>query len=146
MAGETASTRPQRDGGGSSDSDSSATPAIPSVPSSCSSAGVDESNLQALGANGVLGIGTYQQDCGPGCVSGTPPNVYYACSGSACNPTLQGLAQQITNPVWVFPADNNGTLIQLPSVPSGGTTTVSGSLIFGIGTQIKQCAGFGDRV
>ena len=60
-----------------------------------------------------LGIGTYQQDCGPGCVSGTPPNVYYACSGSSCNPTLQGLAQQITNPVWVFPADNNGTLIQV---------------------------------
>ncbi len=116
-------------------------PMIPTVPNSCSSAGVDESNLQALGANGVLGIGTYQQDCGPGCVSGTPPNVYYACSGGACNPTLQGLAQQITNPVWVFPADNNGTLVQLPSVPSGGTTTVSGSLIFGVGTQTNNAPG-----
>ncbi len=114
---------------------------VPSVPSSCSSGGVDESNLQALGANGILGVGTYQQDCGPGCVSGTPPNVYYTCSGSTCNPTLQGLAQQITNPVWVFPADNNGTLIQLPSIPSGGTSTVSGSLIFGIGTQSNNALG-----
>lgn len=109
---------------------------VPSVPSSCTSAGPDESNLAALGAYGVLGVGTYQQDCGLGCVSGTSaPNVYYSCSGGTCTPTFLGLAQQVTNPVWVFPADNNGVLIQLPSAPAGGTTTISGNLIFGIGTQ-----------
>ena len=32
-------------------------------------------------------------------------------------------------------------LIQLPSVPSGGTTTVSGNLIFGIGTQTNNGLG-----
>ena len=37
------------------------------------------------------------------------------------------------------------SLIQLPSIPSGGTTTVTGSLIFGIGTQTNNGLGFGDR-
>jgi hypothetical protein len=43
--------------------------------------------------------------------------------------------------VWVLPQDNNGTLVQLPSIPSGGTTTVTGSLIFGIGTQEDNALG-----
>ena len=117
-------------------------PRVPSVPPSCTSTAGDESTLATLGAYGVLGIGTYQQDCGAGCVSGTAaPNVYYSCSGGTCTPTFLGLAQQVTNPVWVFPNDNNGVLIQLPTVPSGGTTTVSGSLIFGIGTQSNNGLG-----
>ena len=116
-------------------------PTIPTVPGSCSSTGVDEGNLQALGANGVLGVGNFEQDCGSGCTSGTPPNVYYACASGSCSTTLVGLPQQVTNPVWVLPADNNGVLIQLPSVPSGGTTTASGSLIFGIGTQSNNALG-----
>jgi hypothetical protein len=118
-------------------------PTIPSVPASCSSGGlIDESNLQGLGANGVLGLGNFEQDCGPGCVSNNSvPNVYYACSGGSCSPTLLGLPQQITNPTWVLPADNNGTLVQLPSVPAGGTTTVTGNLYFGIGTQTNNALG-----
>jgi hypothetical protein len=118
-------------------------PTIPSVPASCSSGGLtDESNLQALGANGVLGLGNFEQDCGPGCVSNNSvPNVYYACSGGSCTATLLGLPQQITNPTGVLPADNNGTLIQLPTVPSGGTTTVAGNLFFGIGTQTNNALG-----
>jgi hypothetical protein len=117
-------------------------PNIPTVPSSCSSTGADESNFQALGANGVLGVGTFQQDCGPGCVSGSSaPNVYYACASGSCSETFQGLAQQVTNPVWVLPADNNGVLVQLPSVPTGGTTTVSGNMIIGIGTQTNNGLG-----
>jgi hypothetical protein len=54
---------------------------------------------------------------------------------------LVQLPQQVTNPVWVLPADNNGVLIQLPSVPTGGTTTVNGNLIFGIGTQTNNGLG-----
>ncbi len=101
---------------------------------------MDESNFQALGANGVLGVGTFEQDCGGGCTSGTN-NVYYACASGACNATTVSLAQQVTNPAWVLPYDNNGVLVQLPSVPSGGTTTVSGSLLFGIGTQSDNALG-----
>ncbi len=119
-------------------------PRIPAVPTSCSSqtAGVDESNLSGLGANGILGLGTFQQDCGPGCVSNSPiPSVYYACANGSCSPTLMGLPQQVTHPVWVLPQDNNGVLVQLPSIPSGGTTTVVGSLIIGIGTQTNNGLG-----
>jgi hypothetical protein len=144
MAGETASTVPNSNVPG--------VPIqiigdarIPAVPSSCSSqsAGIDESNLQGLGANGILGLGTFQQDCGPGCVSNSPvPGVYYACAtNGTCNPTLLGLAQQVTHPVWVLPQDNNGVLVQLPSIPSGGTTAVMGSLIIGIGTQTNNGLG-----
>lgn len=140
MAGETASTTPNATVAGVPFQIIGDT-RVPTVPSSCSSTGPDESNLTALGAYGILGVGTFKQDCGAGCTSGTPPNVYYSCSNITCTATLVSLAQQITNPVWVLPADNNGVLIELPSVPSGGTTTVSGSLIFGIGTQGNNALG-----
>jgi len=41
----------------------------------------------------------------------------------------------------MFAADNNGVLIQLPAVPDGGSATVNGSLIFGIGTQSNNGLG-----
>src|ERR1017187_4741650 len=89
-----------------------------------------------------LGVGTYQQDCGPGCVGTTnPPAEYYVCPGGTCSPTGVGLAQQVTHPVWVLPQDNNGVLLQLPTIPSGGTTTVNGSLFIGIGTQANNALG-----
>ena len=117
-------------------------PRVPTVPTSCSSTGVDESNLNALLANGVLGVGTYQQDCGPFCVTSIPSSpVYYTCASGTCNPTTLGLPQQLTNPVWALPQDNNGVVVQLPSIPSGGTTAVSGSIVFGIGTQANNALG-----
>ena len=141
MAGETASTPPNANVAGLP-VQLIGDPTIPSPPSSCSSHGMtNESNFQALGANGVLGVGSFEQDCGPGCTSGTPPNDYYACASGSCSATLVQLPQQVTNPVWVLPADNNGVLIQLPSVPTGGTTTVDGNLIFGIGTQTNNGLG-----
>ncbi|HVP56424.1 MAG TPA: DUF3443 family protein [Candidatus Eisenbacteria bacterium] len=141
MAGETASTVPNATVAGVP-IQIIGDPRIPSAPSSCSSVGVDESNLAALGAYGVLGVGNFEQDCGPGCVSGTSaPNVYYSCASGTCSATFQGLPQQVTNPAWVLPADNNGVLVQLPSIPSGGTTTVTGNLIFGIGTQTNNSLG-----
>ena len=143
MAGETASTVPNATVAGVpiqiiGDS------RIPTVPGSCSSQGmgIDESNLAGLGAYGVLGVGTFQQDCGSGCVSNTSiPADYYACTSGTCSPTLLGLAQQVTNPVWALPQDNNGVLVQLPSIPSGGTTAVNGKLIIGIGTQTNNGLG-----
>jgi len=113
----------------------------PPVPSTCSSqttGGNEGNSVEDLGANGLIGVGLFQQDCGPGCTSQNqngPPAVYYGCPASGCNPTFISEQQQLTNPVALFPGDNNGVLIQLPSVPDGGSPTVSGSLIFGIGTQ-----------
>ena len=47
----------------------------------------------------------------------------------------------MTNPVWALPQDNNGTLVQLPLPTAGGSTTLTGSLIFGIGTQTNNGLG-----
>ncbi len=114
--------------------------ASPAVPSSCSSQtmGPNQGNsVSALGANGILGVGLFQHDCGVDCTSanGSIPAVYYDCPASGCNPTYVTLAQQLPNPVTMLVLDNNGVMISLPVIPSGGAPTVNGNLIFGIGTQ-----------
>ncbi len=114
--------------------------ASPPVPSSCSGQTMGPNKgdgVAALGANGILGVGFFQRDCGAACVSGSGniPPVYYDCPASGCNPTFVTLVQQLANPVVLFPSDNNGVMMFLPSVPEGGVGPISGSLIFGIGTQ-----------
>ena len=125
----------------------------PLVPSSCSSqspmggngneGGSSNSNsVSTFGANGIIGVGLFQQDCGGFCVNNsTNPSVYYDCPSSGCTPTTATLAQQVPNPVAMFATDNNGVLIQLPAVPNGGSASVSGSMIFGIGTQSNNGLG-----
>src|SRR5208337_444133 len=51
------------------------------------------------------------------------------------------LASQVTNPITFFATDNNGSIIELPSVPVGGAASVSGTLIFGIDTQSNNSLG-----
>jgi hypothetical protein len=41
----------------------------------------------------------------------------------------------VQNPVTLFATDNNGSIISLPSVAEGGAGSVTGSLIFGVGTE-----------
>ena len=118
----------------------------PGVPLSCSSQTTQPNlgdSVSALGANGILGVGLFQQDCGLACTTAnrTIPNVYYDCRSFGCNPTYVTLAQEVTNPVTLFAEDNNGVLIQLPAVPNGGALNPSGSLIFGIGTQANNGLG-----
>jgi hypothetical protein len=50
---------------------------------------------------------------------------------------------QEPNPITRFAADNNGSIIDLPTVPSpsAGEVTLSGSLIFGIDTQSNNQSG-----
>jgi|KBSSwiStaDraftv2_1062776.scaffolds.fasta_scaffold09385_8 hypothetical protein len=107
------------------------------VPASCSGIGSPLNTALDLGANGILGVGVFQQDCGSACALNVFAGAYYACiSPSGCSPTQAGLAQQLQNPVGMFVSNNtNGVIISLPSVPASGTTAVSGSMIFGIGTQ-----------
>ncbi len=112
----------------------------PPVPNSCSSQrlGTNEGNsVSTLGANGVLGVGLFQHDCGNLCTSQSPPNQYYDCPPAGCSQIgiSVTLAQQVPNPVTMFSLDNNGVLVYLPSVPAGGVPAVNGSLIFGVGTQ-----------
>jgi hypothetical protein len=116
----------------------------PSVPADCSgSAPMEEDTVASFGANGILGIGPFPSDCGEFCTESVPePAIYYACSTeSNCTATTVPEASQVPNPVTLFATDNNGTIITLPSAPSAGTTTLTGSLIFGIDTESNNASG-----
>jgi hypothetical protein len=118
------------------------------IPSNCStnamtgSGGTETDTLQTMGANGILGLGPFRQDCGPNCPSSAanlPSGMYLPYyvfpSGGTCQPTAVSLTQQLQNPVWMFSTDNNGVIIELPAIGATGATSVAGSLVFGIGTQ-----------
>jgi Protein of unknown function (DUF3443) len=118
-------------------------PGLPPIPPACANSGVSENTLDTLGANGVLGVGLFRQDCGNDCVGvgASNPGLYYACPSGGCHTIAQSLTSQLQNPVWLFPADNNGVLIQLPAVAIGGAPTVTGMMVFGIGTQSDNALG-----
>jgi len=114
------------------------------APSACTSSGLPPENTASdLGANGILGVGLFRQDCGPACaLSGSRnPGVYFACAGSRCDVTAVPVGQQVQNPVWLFPVDNNGVILQLPDVGSTGVPGAAGSMIFGIGTSSNNGLG-----
>jgi Protein of unknown function (DUF3443) len=130
LAGEKASSIPiQVIGDNSFDVPGSCivTPIAPGLPN-----GGNDDTVEALGANGILGIAGYPWD------SGGP---YYVCPSSQCQTISVGAADQTTNPVAAFSStDNNGVLITFPSIAATGAAdgTISGSLIFGIGTQTNN--------
>jgi len=120
------------------------------VPSSCISTGSsgtpqDYNSVSALGANGILGVSNWAQDCGTACTSAsTAPAQYFSCPSGNCQITALPTTStkgQVWNPVALFSQDNNGVLLSLPTVPAGGAATASGSLIFGIGTQSNNALG-----
>jgi len=107
-------------------------------PATCGAGGTLINSVSALGANGMLGVGVFAQDCGAACVgAATPLPVYYGCSAAGvCTAENLALASQVSNPVAMFAADNNGIIVDLPSlINANGDTSVHGQLLFGIGTQ-----------
>jgi Protein of unknown function (DUF3443) len=106
------------------------------VPSGCRNNGTPMDTAQALGANGLLGVGLAAPDCGSACTQtgNANPGLYYACPSSGCAVTTEAVAQQVQNPVTMFATDNNGVIVELPAVNSP-MASLSGSLVFGIGTQ-----------
>ncbi len=110
------------------------------VPGSCSSVGNDLGTVSSLGANGILGVGLFNQDCAP-CALNPISGRYYACTPSGCTSTVLPLASQVANPVAAFAVDNNGVALVLPSVPPGGANSLTGMLVFGIGTQSNNQLG-----
>jgi predicted aspartyl protease len=93
-----------------------------------------QEDVESLGANGIVGVGLFVQDCSaPSCLASY--DVYYVCpSASTCTAITEAAAQEVQNPVSFFATDNNGVILELPAV-SGSETSVSGSLVFGIGTE-----------
>jgi hypothetical protein len=100
------------------------------VPSACSTQGGEETDtVTEFGGNGLIGVAFELVDTG----------LYLNCTAksSACveNKSYAG----IPNVVSKFATDNNGAVITLPAISTSGTTaTVSGSLIFGVGTQANN--------
>jgi hypothetical protein len=133
MAGETASSLPVQVIGD---------PRYTTVPADCSSmAKTEEDTVDTFGANGVLGIGPFAYDC-PACENTVIPGTYYACaSPSNCVGTTVPLSSQVPNPVTRFAVDNNGSILQLPSVSTEGQLTVSGTITFGVDTQSNNQSG-----
>ena len=116
-------------------------PAYPNVPSDCP--GTQENTVESFGANGILGVGPFIQDCGSACAgAGFPSGFYYTCATPAtCVGAAVPTAQQVSNPVNFFAADNNGVIVELPGVSGTGAATLSGSLVFGINTQSNNTFG-----
>jgi hypothetical protein len=116
------------------------------VDPNCSNKGTAEDTVKAFGANGILGIGVFEQDCGANCAPSTTVDnsangYYYSCTAAGCVGTTVPLNNQVLNPVRLFATDNDGSIIDLPSVTAPGTTTLTGSLIFGIDTQTNNASG-----
>jgi len=102
------------------------------VPRSC---GTPDQQPSDAGFNGILGVGPFIYDCGTGCENFSNNGMYYSCSGSRCRETTVLLSDQVSNPVASLPTDNTGLIVQLPSVAAGGAPSVTGNIVFGIGTQ-----------
>ena len=114
-------------------------------PTGCVASGLPSADaLPTLGANGILGVGLGAIDCGPPCASSGAgnPGLYYSCNeAGACTVTAEVESSQLPNPVILLPVDNNGVILDLPSVGANGAQSASGSLILGIGTQSNNGLG-----
>jgi Protein of unknown function (DUF3443) len=117
-------------------------PNYPTIPSDCTVHGAPENTVALFGANGILGVGPFVQDC-PACVGSTQYNVYFSCpsGGGACTDVDTPLILQAANPVASFTTDNNGVILEMPSIADAGAMTASGVLVFGIGTQSNNGLG-----
>ncbi len=112
-------------------------PTFNGLSAACSSGDVITSPAN-LGANGILGVGLFKEDCGARCATTTANGFYYTCSTASCATTvrsLASLAKQLKNPVPLFATDNNGLLVDLPAVSVAGASSLEGSIVFGVGTQ-----------
>ena len=87
------------------------------------------------GFNGILGVGPFIYDCGNACVTSSAIGQYYSCSGSNCSATTVTLKNQVQDPVASLPTDNQGLIVELPGVSASGAASLTGSIVFGIGSQ-----------
>jgi len=128
------------------------TSSLDQPPDGCSQGSFINLNTpELLGANGILGIGPEPTDCivagknlCDGSTQAVPPKVYFSCPKNGCLNSDQAVFvprdKQVTNPVTLFGADNNGTLLQLAPVSTPQVKTF-GTLTFGIETEVNNTLG-----
>ncbi len=92
-------------------------------------------NWDLLSANGILGVSLFAND----------GQAYFDCAPpitESCQIRPQPAASlQVQNPVVHFNGDNNGVVVQLPSIAAAGAPSAKGYLIFGVGTQSNNRLG-----
>ena len=94
-------------------------------PSSACGTGSVSYNSSVSEYNGILGVGLFLTD----------GQSYFGCSGGTCSTISPSLSLQLANPVASLSQDNNGVLIELPSIGSSGSASATGTLLLGIGTE-----------
>ena len=134
---------------------------LPPPPINANSCSGIEDTVPCFGANGILGVGPFVNDCNStgDCdpaptktVGGVtyPGNsaTYFSCTTAAtpvCAQVGAGdvtTAQQVPNPATLFASDNNGVIVELPAVGADGAPAPqNGSLVFGIGTETNNALG-----
>ncbi|MFM0225558.1 DUF3443 domain-containing protein [Paraburkholderia dipogonis] len=115
-------------------------PNYAALPADCANFGASRNTPATLQANGILGIGVFKHDCGANCVQQALAGTYYGCGGATCSSIPLAEALQVANPIPYFATDNNGSMLSLPTV-SGAAQSVTGQLVFGIGTQTNNTLG-----
>jgi hypothetical protein len=118
-----------------------------------------ENTVPCFGANGILGVGPFINDCNStgSCDPGSPVTsggvtfpansaAYFSCTAAAsCAQAAAGIVTtqlQLPNPAVLFATDNNGVIVELPAVTADGATAPqNGALVFGIGTQGNNALG-----
>jgi len=107
------------------------------APTACSNTGPALNDVASFGANGVLGVGLFVNDCATGttCIAAllsTP--LYYNCPSSGnCAAVDTPTQDQVSDPVASFATDFAGVVLQLPPITSTtGAENVYGTLVFGI--------------
>ena len=117
------------------------------APSTCKGAAATstdpnlEDDVAHFGANGILGVAPYVSDCGSACLQQGNGTYYTCATPTTCAQSAMAENLQVSNPVAAFATDNNGVIIQLPSVATTGVASVSGTITFGVGTQSNNGLG-----
>lgn len=118
-------------------------PAYTGAPPCSSVCTKTNADTQMTGYNGILGVSPTEFDCGNSCQLAASASYFSCPSNTSCSAigaqTSGSTNLQIRNPVFKTATDNNGVILQFPSInSSSGVPTLNGNLVLGIGTRTNN--------
>lgn len=121
------------------------------TPAACSATGSAENTVATFGANGIIGVGLFVNDCitEATCYSSLLSSpLYYSCiNATSCSPVDTTSTQQVSNPVGSFATDYNGVVVALPAITvATGEQNVYGNMYYGVTTQSNNGLVSGQQV